>query len=104
MFTFQHKSFSFSLQESSITRQKMLDSTLLGDGGIPLSKVMTPVQDYDSNSLKRSESFENKQNKISLKGWTTYWVLFLRTICTFLKVFRANTKHYNDFCILPKLL
>merc|ERR1719412_3116291 len=40
-------------EESSMTRQKMLDSTLLGDGGIPLSKVMTPVQDYDSNSLKR---------------------------------------------------
>ena len=55
-----------------MTRQKMLDSTLLGDGGIPLSKVMTPVQDYDSNSLKRSESFENKQNKISLKGWAIY--------------------------------
>merc|ERR1719412_3402882 len=54
-------------EESSMSRQKMLDSTLLGDGGIPLSKVMTPVQDYDSNSLKRSESFENKQNKISLK-------------------------------------
>ena len=54
----------------------MLDNTLLGDGGISLSKVMTPVQDIDSNSLKRSESFENKQNKISLKGWAILSVVF----------------------------
>ena len=46
---------------------------MLGEGNISLSKVMTPVQDYDSNSLKRRESLTNDLSQgtalVMQQGW-----------------------------------
>ena len=64
--TIQHKSFFFFSQETKHHLELNQNQTL-GDGSKTLGQIMTPVQDpdYDSNSLKRSESFFNFQKRRS---------------------------------------